>query len=177
MKNIFPILIYTLLPFFISCKSEDVSLIEECCKVSPIHENIGNAIVYLPNIFTPNGDGVNDFFYVQGDSIDMVLNLEIRDTKGDLVFNVKNVAANDPAMAWDGIVNGEYKKGLYNISVDVKSENGETDRFKGWVCNYPCTNFKADKTPDFAYCQYPSQWDCWKYFHGCLDEVIPTCAE
>lgn len=50
----------------------------------------------IPNVFTPNGDGVNDVFVVQADRV-ATFSCEVYDRWGVRVF-----AANDPAIAWNG---------------------------------------------------------------------------
>lgn len=52
--------------------------------------------VFVPNAFTPNGDGNNDMFYVYGQGIQEV-ELKIHDRWGALVFET-----NDPNTGWDG---------------------------------------------------------------------------
>ena len=72
----------------------------------------------LPNLFTPNGDGVNDFFqpfpYDFVESIDM----HIYNRWGETVFKTKN-----PDVLWDGT--NQFTKqpcsaGVYYYTCDVK---------------------------------------------------------
>ncbi|MEM1328654.1 MAG: gliding motility-associated C-terminal domain-containing protein, partial [Bacteroidota bacterium] len=60
--------------------------------------------IYVPNIFSPNGDNVNDYFYPQivdprVESIDF---LQIYNRWGDKVFEQTNVEINNPLSGWDG---------------------------------------------------------------------------
>ncbi|MFL5763373.1 MAG: PKD domain-containing protein [Bacteroidia bacterium] len=55
---------------------------------------------YIPNAFTPNGDGVNDYFYGQGIGI-IKYDLMIFDRWGNLIFE-----GNDLNKMWDGKANG-----------------------------------------------------------------------
>jgi gliding motility-associated-like protein len=63
--------------------------------------------VYAPNAFTPNGDNVNDNFYLQGEDGAMVESLFIFDRWGNQVFETHNVMVNDPAAGWNGIFNSQ----------------------------------------------------------------------
>ncbi|HLP49282.1 MAG TPA: PKD domain-containing protein [Chitinophagales bacterium] len=58
--------------------------------------------VFLPNIFTPNGDGLNDEFFVSSKVLSSINYFRIFDEWGSLLFETKNI--ND---AWDGKVNGQ----------------------------------------------------------------------
>lgn len=55
----------------------------------------------LPNVFTPNGDGKNDFFTVKGEDI-FEYHIEIYNRWGQIVFNSYDM--NSP---WDGSANGK----------------------------------------------------------------------
>ncbi len=63
--------------------------------------------VYIPNTFSPNGDGNNDVFLVYGEDIKTV-DLKIFNRWGELVYKTNNVFA-----GWDGT----YKGQLQNPSV------------------------------------------------------------
>lgn len=57
---------------------------------------IGNTGIYVPNAFTPNGDGVNDYFPALGEGISN-FHLLIFDRWGQLLFS-----SEDAAHQWDG---------------------------------------------------------------------------
>ncbi|MBK9147064.1 MAG: gliding motility-associated C-terminal domain-containing protein [Flavobacteriales bacterium] len=58
------------------------------------------ATIFIPNTFTPNGDGVNDIFIPQGKSIATMV-LRIFDRWGEQLFE-----SDDPAVGWDGTYAG-----------------------------------------------------------------------
>jgi hypothetical protein len=70
------------------------------------------------NIFTPNGDGINDqfrgpLFYNQTDSLDNVTNVVLK-VSGNIISNY-----------WDGTFNSsEQPEGLYNYEADYTTHNG-----------------------------------------------------
>lgn len=58
--------------------------------------------IYLPNAFSPNGDGLNDVFIPVGDHIHREgYSMQIYDRWGNLVFSTS-----DPSKGWDGRING-----------------------------------------------------------------------
>ncbi|MBL7711228.1 MAG: gliding motility-associated C-terminal domain-containing protein [Chitinophagaceae bacterium] len=64
------------------------------------------ANVTMPNAFTPNGDGVNDVFYVRGQGF-TVKSFNIYNRLGQLVFSRDNFHPNDMKFGWDGTLNGQ----------------------------------------------------------------------
>ncbi len=60
------------------------------------------SIVYMPNTFTPNGDGLNDVFMVRGIGITKINYLRIFDRWGKLMKETSDGLANDPRWGWDG---------------------------------------------------------------------------
>ena len=65
--------------------------------------------VYVPNTFTPNGDGRNDLFYVSINGPVLDFELFIFDRWGERIFN-----SNDVSQTWDGTVNGTFvQDGVY----------------------------------------------------------------
>lgn len=56
--------------------------------------------LYVPNTFTPNGDGNNDIFYAYGDFIGS-FEMWVFDRWGNLIFK-----SNDQHIGWDGHANG-----------------------------------------------------------------------
>lgn len=63
--------------------------------------------VFIPNTFTPNGDGVNDIFYPRGKGVRIILYFRIYNRFGQLVFQRTNFQMNDISMGWDGTFNGQ----------------------------------------------------------------------
>jgi len=65
--------------------------------------------VYIPNAFSPNGDGLNDNLTVfGGKEIATVARMEVYDRWGNQVFLVDEAfAANDQGMGWDGTFRGQ----------------------------------------------------------------------
>lgn len=67
---------------------------------------------FLPQAFTPNGDGLHDILYVRMGG-DFRVNLEVRDRWGQVVFQ-----SNDKNIGWDGEFNGKpVGSGVYSYVV------------------------------------------------------------
>ena len=73
--------------------------------------------VWIPNTFTPNGDGHNEEFQVYTDQELLEFSLVVYDRFGDVVFKT-----NTPFASWDGKVNGtESPTGVYVYKVSYVS--------------------------------------------------------
>ena len=72
------------------CSATDSAVVNEFCP----------ATIYVPNTFTPNGDGVNDLFMAVGKNI-AKLSMRVFDRYGHVLWE-----ADRPGMGWDGTVNG-----------------------------------------------------------------------
>lgn len=61
----------------------------------------GDPDVYVPNAFSPNGDGKNDVLYVRGNFIESLV-FRVYDRWGELVFETT-----DQSQGWDGMYKGK----------------------------------------------------------------------
>lgn len=76
--------------------------------------------VYLPNTFTPNGDGSNDRMFVRSNSLTNLEYFRVFDQWGRLVFETNNVQE-----GWDGTVNGQPAPlAVYVYVVKGQCQNG-----------------------------------------------------
>ncbi len=84
--------------------------------------------VFIPNTFTPNGDGKNDILFVRGIKVDEVY-FAVYNRWGELVFETK-----DKTIGWDGIYKGKPADvGVFGWYLKVKCINGEEAFKKGNV--------------------------------------------
>ena len=90
--------------------------------------------IYIPNTFSPNGDGVNDVFYIRGADISNILSFRIYDRWGELVFERDNIGANDISNGWNGTINGvKAQSDVYVYTAELVCNNKQTSIFKGNV--------------------------------------------
>lgn len=88
--------------------------------------------VYIPNSFSPNGDGRNDFFQLySGVSIE-IIKYQIFDQWGSLIYEQLNFSSADQQLFWDGTLNGEaLNPDVYAYVIEVINTSGQNELFKG----------------------------------------------
>ena len=90
--------------------------------------------IYAPNAFSPNFDGVNDYFYLQSPDPGVVHSLVIADRWGSIVFESNGSSLNDYSMGWDGVFKGhEVQSGVYIWVAELEFVDGIVDVFRGDV--------------------------------------------
>lgn len=82
--------------------------------------------VFVPNVFSPNQDGVNDAFVVYGtEDLIMIQRLQVFNRWGQLVYEGKELLPNDTSRAWDGrIRGGQAPDGVYIYTASLLLADG-----------------------------------------------------
>lgn len=107
------------------CTSSDQLTVNVLCN---------GANMFIPNTFSPNGDGMNDLFYPRGSGIFTIKNIKIFSRWGEIIFEKENFNPNDASKAWDGTYKGKkLNPDVYVYMLEVVCENNEKLLFKGNV--------------------------------------------
>jgi gliding motility-associated-like protein len=91
---------------------------------------------FIPNTFSPNGDGVNDVFAPRGVGLARVNSMRIFNRWGQMVFEKMNFMANDrtPNGGWDGTYKGKPASAdVYVYIIEFVCENNAIVPVKGNV--------------------------------------------
>ena len=76
--------------------------------------------VFMPNTFTPNGDGIDDKFYIRTQALTSLKFFRIFDSWGQQVFETNNLSE-----GWDGMVNGQHAPiAVYVYELEGVCQNG-----------------------------------------------------
>jgi len=156
MRNL--ILFSLLLSFGCQDSTPLFSSIKSCCEISSLETVVGTGKIYVPNLFTPNNDGINDNFTIFASSeIAQIKKLEVK--KGSkTIFTATDFSPNSSTSAWDGTIDGEVVKGLFSFDIDIIDDAGITQSFSGKVCSLPCNGTDKDKKFDnFDNCTFGTQ--------------------
>jgi gliding motility-associated-like protein len=164
-----------------SCKKEEPdgrssSVMRFCATHNPMYTTqitlqappfgIDTITIYVPSIFSPNGDGSNDYFAIFGAIYYLTtLQFTIRDSANTVVFT------GDSAIAtWDGMINGvRAPETTYFVSVNGMFYDGQTFNLQGSLSVLYCFDPGANCTNPVYYnvncdtCMWGAQWDGSKY--------------
>jgi len=136
MKNIL-IALFVCSVVLVGCNK--IKYKNKCCEGELIIEtesyNQDSVAIYLPNAFTPNGDGINDLFHAHGWGINPE-NFEFKIyKKNKLIYETNTIN-----QSWDGKYKNEIcKVGIYNYKLQFLTIHNEIVNCKGEVCliHYP----------------------------------------
>ncbi|MEM1121903.1 MAG: choice-of-anchor L domain-containing protein [Bacteroidota bacterium] len=91
-----------------------------------------NTELFIPNVFSPNDDGQNDFFEIFAANSTNILRVsatQILDRWGNAVYTTTNAFPK-----WDGTFRGELlNDAVFFYAIEVELENGEKQIFRGTV--------------------------------------------
>lgn len=91
------------------CTKQDTT----CIKVKEVY--CDEPYIFIPNAFTPNGDGKNDILYVRGDEYLVSFTLRVYNRWGEKVFESQDIN-----QGWDGTFRGEIcQPGVYDFYLEA----------------------------------------------------------
>lgn len=89
----------------------------------------GETTIFIPNVFSPNGDGINDLFLVTSNNVKEMM-YDIYDRWGILIASYNGITG-----GWNGETkSGEMATdGVYYYVLKAKAENGKTIEMEGFI--------------------------------------------
>ena len=94
---------------------------------------LNNNIIFIPNIFSPNADGINDKLSVFcSDRVKAIKRFAVFDRWGESLYDVTDIPVNDVSYGWDGKQRGSKANyGVYVYYVIVTLQDDKDKVFKG----------------------------------------------
>ncbi len=135
MKNLLFLLLSGIL--LISCKKEEKKSIDNTITYTHWYKTRSSSAdtlfsVYIPNAFSPNGDGINDTFFPKGEFTGNYFSLKVFDRNGTVLFNT-----NEPYFypGWTGNKTNTYGavEGAYTYQLKLNDAVGDNHEFEGSV--------------------------------------------
>lgn len=119
---------------FTACDEDEEAVVCSCSSDVDVYyysDSLLTESFAIPTAFTPNGDGVNDLFFVYGISISS-LTLVVKDG------NTTVFQSADQNYGWDGTINGNAPPDCqtFDYVVDAILISGTTKHFEGTITLY-----------------------------------------
>jgi gliding motility-associated-like protein len=93
-----------------------------------------NNNIFVPNTFSPDGDGNNEIFYPRGRGVATVKSFRVFSRWGQQVFQKQNFMINDISSGWDGTFKGQkLPPDVYVYIIELYCDNGNVINLKGDV--------------------------------------------
>ena len=92
--------------------------------------------IFIPNIFSPNDDGINDRFEIRAfnNSVRLIRNMSVYNRWGNLVYKEENFTLDDLERYWNGkIDNRVLPTGVYSYVLEIEYLDGQTETRSGDV--------------------------------------------
>lgn len=172
------LLFCSIIAFVATSKDEDFedldpsAFIADCCEANPVDAEVGAGKIYIPTIFTPDGNGLNDIFQISADSnilrIDTFLVTD--QVTGNIVFNKMNITEITAENGFDGVVSDTIIATQYFYQIIVTSTDSVRQQFFGGICCLPCQEPLNIPTPaSIGNCAYPIQYDVINGYDETID--------
>ena len=94
-----------------------VTSVDDCTASESIFVTVNKIRnVYVPNVFSPDGDGNNDYFFINTNkSVANIKTFRVYDRWGSLMYEERDLPPNEPSSGWDG----RFKGTIVNSAVFV----------------------------------------------------------
>jgi gliding motility-associated-like protein len=112
-----------------------VTDINGCVTTTTVEVEVRESVdIYVPNIFSPDGDGINDNFTLFSPDIAVIQKLAVYNRWGELMYAEENFEAGNPNIGWDGQFKGRpLNPGVYVYFAIVELNDGTIQELNGDV--------------------------------------------
>ncbi len=108
-----------------------------CTASDRVHVTVSNnsavvADVFVPNTFSPNGDGSNDVFYPRAAGSVKIKRLKIFNRAGEAVYDKANFYTNDVSVGWNGTYKGSgLEADVFMYAIEFVGADGKLETRSG----------------------------------------------
>jgi gliding motility-associated-like protein len=106
------------------------------CRATADYAIESDCSLFIPNAFSPNGDGQNDYLSIFGNAADVekIITFQVFNRWGNLVYNDPNIRLNDPTSGWNGkCQDRELPNDVFIYVIVAQMKKGEIFQKKGDV--------------------------------------------
>jgi gliding motility-associated-like protein len=128
---------YTVAPFITTTYSVTVVTTTGCTDADQVTVFVDRRrYLYVPNAFSPNGDGDNDILeiFAKPNTVKNIKTMQIFNRWGEALYQLDNFQPNNPTIGWNGNFRGEpMNPGVFAWMLEVEFIDGVTEVFTGDV--------------------------------------------
>lgn len=123
----------SIIPFYDDVYNLLISTAGGCFVADELQVTINkNRDVYIPNAFSPNFDGRNDYFFPFSARQEKVKLMRVYNRWGALIYEMENVQTNDFSVGWNGSFRGQaVNPDVYLYWIEVEFLDGFVETFYG----------------------------------------------
>jgi hypothetical protein len=135
-----------------------------CCGAEAVQFDLAGSLIFIPNLFTPNGDARNDLFkpFFDEDKVAIVSMVIKSPSEGNpVLFSLSENDLTQPYWGWFGYITQDQAhegKFLYEMKFKAKA-TGEEKTIVGSACSAVCKG--SEKLPIYdvsTKCFFPAQY-------------------
>ncbi len=124
--------------YYVTAYNEYGCYVAKMIEIRSIEVHCDSADFFVPNIFSPNGDGINDILYVYGNADALVETFMVWDRWGKLLFKMESVPISINTLhseqGWDGSSAGDLQRpDVYSYYAKIRCPSGTTFELRGDV--------------------------------------------
>jgi hypothetical protein len=123
-----------------------------CC--APII-TASTAKIFLPSVFTPNNDGLNDVFKIYGDAnTKSITNVTIKDSLNNTLIYFDTMFTQNFLKTWNGLTSANTNwEGVVSVKALVTTTNNDTTTIIANTCIYKCSSANANAIINKSNCK------------------------
>lgn len=131
-----------------------------CCGTKAVETTFGKTLIYVPNIFTPNADGLNDTFRPFYDENALkVTTFQVLTSEDKVLWENKKFSPENPFDGWLGYVAKDSAyTGLFKYNMTFVDKAGATKAISGTACSVHCKQKEKINITDKKQCFFPMQY-------------------
>lgn len=120
----------------------------------------GSGSIFIPSMFTPNADGINDSFRPIGNSnTKYIYDVKITDAYNNLLYTIDTCFGTINSTSWNGYINANTRhRGIIQVSCKVLDLSNIVSVISAQSCSFVC-DIPSNVLTNLPNCKFESMYD------------------